>query len=362
METSRTVTRFGAALLTMAAAGGAQAAEGGSMIFRDWIAGCDNTRRCTALSLPGEADSAFAYLKLQRSGGPADRPVLSLNIRDAKLKPSFKVRLILDGAPMPTAGRDLPGSSADQEIGTVEIPEKDAEALIAATRKAAKLGIALDGRRYTLSLAGAVAALLWLDEQQQRLGTSTALIRKGDKSVTTIPSAPTLPVLEARATSGAPALDSKAAARLAKELRAHLKSSAPDSCEDDDGSPASDKVWALDARTNLVGLLCARGAYNFISGYWIVEQGKVAAARRLAFPKPSGKPQEQLVNADYDPATGKLDFFDKGRGIGDCGAAGSYVWTGKAFALANWSEMSTCRGLTADDWITLFRSEVKVVK
>lgn len=352
-----------AALPALVAASNAAAAEVGSKIFRDWTAGCDNLRRCTALSLPGETDEHIAYLKLERPGEPDGEPALSLNLRDQKLPRTFEARLTLDDAPFPAGASRFPGASVDGEVGTIELPAKEAQALLAAARKATRLGLRIGDRSFSVSLAGAVAALLLIDEQQGRLGTTTALIRKGDKPADAVPAAPALPVVTSRATSSLPAPDEKAAKALTAALRAHLKRTAPDSCEDiEEGSSTSDSVWPLGPNRLLLGLVCYRGAYNFGSGYWLVEPGKVAAARRLAFPTPSGKPQDDLVNADYDPATGQIEFFSKGRGLGDCGAAGRYAWTGTAFALAGWSEMTTCRGLTADDWITLFRSEVKVMK
>jgi hypothetical protein len=341
----------------------AASAEPASKVFRDWVAGCDNLRQCTALSLPGELDERMAYVRLQRRGGPADTAVLSLQIRDIKLKKAFDARLTLDGAPFPAAGRSFGGSSPDGEVGTIDLPAQDGEALIAAARKATKLGIAFDDKTFTLSLSGAIAALLWIDEQQRRLGTVTALIRKGDKPATAIPAAPALPVVTAHATSGVPAPDEKTAKTLTTNLRAHLKRVAPDTCEDRPESGSNmDNVWALGPRSQLVGLLCYQGAYNMGSAYWIIEQGKVAAARRVAFPTPSGKPQDELVNSSFDPKSGLLDFFSKGRGPADCGTSGIYAWSGSAFVLTSWNEMSVCRGLPPDEWISLFHSETKFVK
>lgn len=354
---------FSIALATGLLGGGAALAAGESRIFRDWTAGCDNLRRCTALSLPGEADENIAFLKLERPGGPDGEPVLSLDLRAAKLPRAFEARLTLDDAPFPAAGSTFQGNSVDQETGTIGIPGRDAQALLGAARKATKLGLRVGDKSFAVSLAGAVAALLFIDEQQGRLGTTTALVRKGDKPATAVPAVPALPVGTSRATSGLPAPADKAAKALTSELRAHLKRAEPDSCEDiEEGSSISDSVWALGPNRLLVGLVCYRGAYNVGSFYWLVEPGKVAAARRLAFPTPSGKPQDDLVNSSYDPASGQMDFFSKGRGLGDCGAAGLYAWTGTAFVLASWSEMSTCRGLPPGEWITLFRSEVKIVK
>lgn len=340
-----------------------QASAGASKVFRDWVAGCDNLRKCTALSLPGEAADTISYVRVERGGSPGDTAKLSLQIRDIKLKKSFEARLTIDGAAFPTTGRTFGGTSVDGEVGEIDLPQQDGEALIAAARKGTKLEIAFDDKTFSLSLAGAVAALLWVDEQQGRLGTVTALIRKGDKPATSLPAAPTLPIVESRATASLPKLNDKDAKALPRALRAHLKRAAPDSCDDaEEGSESYDSVWTMGPRSYLVGLVCYRGAYNIGTGYWLVEQGKVVGARRIAFPTPSGKPQDDLVNSSYDPASGLMDFFSKGRGPADCGASGIYAWNGRTFVLASWNEMSVCRGLPPDEWLNLFRSEHKAVK
>lgn len=346
-----------------ASLGAGQASAGASKVFRDWVAGCDNLRRCTALSLPGEAADTISYVRVERDGGPMDAATLSLQIRDIKLKKSFEARLTIDGAAFPTAGRTFAGTSVDGEVGEIDLSQQDGEALIAAARKGTKLEIAFDDKTFSLSLAGAVAALLFVDEQQGRLGTMTALIRKGGKSAAALPAAPILPVVESRATASLPRLNEKDAKALPRELRAHLKRAAPDSCDEaEEGSENFDSVWPIGPRNYLVSLVCYRGAYNIGAGYWLVEQGKVANARRIAFPTPSGKPQDDLVNSSYDPASGLMDFFSKGRGPADCGTSGIYAWNGRAFVLASWNEMSVCRGLPPDEWLNLFRSEHKAVK
>ena len=110
------------------------------------------------------------------------------------------------------------------------------------------------------------------------------------------------------------------------------------------------------------GLLCSRGAYNLSTGFWIVPGTDVAKARKAIFPQLDGGKDNILVNAEFDQGTGQVSFYNKGRGIGDCGANGNYAWTGAGFVLTAFQAMDECRGLTSDDWITLFRSEVKVAK
>lgn len=347
-----------AALVLASVSGTAMAAS--AKVFRDWIAGCDNLKSCTALSLPGEAAEHAVFLKLTRPAGPDGAAKLELKIRADKLKPAFDIALSLDGVAFPPAGKRWAATSSDGEIAEIALAPAETDALIAGARKAAKLTVTLPGRSFEVSLAGSVAALLWIDEQQGRLNTTSALIRKGP--ATTVPPAPALPVITARAATP-PTLPAKTGKTLAAALRKQLKQSDPDACEDiPDGFDNSDDAWPLAGGARLVGLGCSRGAYNVSTGFWIVSGTDVAKARKAQFPQLDSSQDNMIVNGDFDPGTAQVNFFNKGRGLGDCGASGNYAWTGTAFVLTAMDAMDECKGITGDDWITLFRSEVKVVR
>ena len=318
--------------------------------FRDWIAGCDNVKTCTALSLPAEAAAPIAYLRLERPAGPEGTARLVLRLRGAWKTPPRPVQLKLDGAVFPANGKPLP-VTIDSDLATLTFSGEDMAALIEAARKATKLTVTAPGLTGSVSLAGSVAAMLWIDEQQGRLGTATALIRKGTNS--TVPPAPALPVTAA--VPAPPMLDMKLGKHQAASLRAELKKKDPHSCEDDAALVERDEAWALGNKRILVALACSRGAYNLSSSFFIMPENDPAKATPLNF---AGGGND-LTNASFDPRTGHLAFFDKGRGIGDCGATGGYAWTGSAFVQTEFSMMGECRGISPEDWITLYRSKGK---
>ncbi|WP_158673569.1 DUF1176 domain-containing protein [Bosea sp. FBZP-16] len=325
--------------------------------FRDWMAGCDNLKSCTALSVPSDGTDTIAYLRLERPAGPEGAAKLVLRLRGEWQKPPLTVELKLDGAAFPAGGKSMP-VAADADLATVTFQPAETTAFIDAARKATKLSVAVPGATAEVSLSGAVATLLWIDEQQGRLSTPTALIRKG--SVGTAPAAPAMPVITARPASGA--LSEKDAKALAAALRRQIKQRDPDQCEDGEMTTKQDIAWRLDARRSLVSLTCSLGAYNASNAFWIVENGAVASARPVEFPWTDDSEKNTLVNGAFEPKTGRIEYFAKGRGIGDCGALGGYAWTGTGFALTGFSMMGECRGIGSDDWITLFRSEVRTAK
>lgn len=335
----------------------AQAASPEPKGFRDWMAGCDNLKSCAALSVPPETVDTTAYLRLERPAGPDGMVKLVLRLRGEWQKPPLAVELKLGGAAFPAGGKSMP-VTADADLASVAFQPADTSAFIEAARKATKLSVAAPGVSAEVSLSGAIAALLWIDEQQGRLNTPSALIRKG--SVGTAPAALALPVITAKPASGT--LSEKDGKALAAALRKQIAQRDPDRCEDSEMTTKHDTAWRLDARRSLVSLTCSLGAYNASNAFWIVENGVVAGAKSVEFPWGDDSEKNVLVNGEFEPKTGRIDYFARGRGIGDCGAMGGYAWTGTSFALTGFSMMGECRGIGSDDWITLFRSEVKVAK
>lgn len=347
--------RLGGGLLLLPAL--ALAATPEPKTFRDWMAGCDNLKSCTALSLPPNAADITAYLRLERPAGPDGAASLILRLSGDWKKPPATVELKLDGAPFPTAGKSLPVVVNDN-IASLTFQPADTAALIEAARKATKLTVAAPNLSVEVSLSGAVAALLWVDEQQGRLNTPSALIRKGNAGVA--PSAPTMPVIMAKPASGS--LSEKDGKVLAAALRKHVKQRDPDLCGDDASPAVADEAWPLDGKRSLIALTCSLGAYNASNAFWIVEGSAVTTAKPVSFPQNDGDAKNMLTNGEFEPKSGRISYFAKGRGIGDCGVAGGYAWTGSSFVLTELSMMGECRGIGSDDWITLFRSEVKTAK
>lgn len=344
------------ALLASAPVG---AAEPGNKIFREWMAACDNLGRCVAQSLPAEGASFAAMLLLEREAGAAAEPQLSLILKGDTPNEPPPVAITLDGQRFP-AEATPPVTIVDIETTKVAFSVPQTQALVEAARKATSLKASMMNQNYEASLSGAVAALLWLDEQQGRLGTPTALIRKGMNPTASIPSPKPLPLVTALATAGQPALTPARAKALTQALRARVAKTEPD-CEDIDSLREMDTVAVLGRDENLVMLSCRGGAYNYTTGFWAVPGMDTGKARKLAFRKPGKPTGNLLVNAEYDPQTGQIAFNEKGRGPGDCGSLGSYAWTGKAFVLTRYEDMPTCRGLLPGDyWLVLWRSEVRV--
>lgn len=307
--------------------------------FKDWDAICDNVGDCVAIGYEPNAQRQHGrFLRLDVKAGGAARPTL----RGAVEGIDFAKARFAE-APAELAGKPL------------------VEQLLAMARKGETATLTEGGAtQAAFSLAGLSAALLAIDEHQGRIGTQAALIRPGPKPASSVPGPKPPPRVVAVSTAKA----GKADAGLAKALAAHLGASLTEECDRQDDERGAGEVWRMSASLTLVRLYCNSGAYNFSSRYWLMPGREVQKAQPVRFAVAGGTPSDELVNSEYDPAQGVLTYFSRGRGIGDCGTTGEYVWTGRGFDLARQAEMLTCNGVGGGEdtdidpgaWPTLWRT------
>lgn len=334
-----------AAAIGLAMVGAAQAAPGGVKTVKDWTAVCDNIGDCAAFGFPPN-DEASAYLRIQRAAGPDAAPTMTIAYVSDEKQPSADWQITLDGQAL--AGVGSVHAAGSDDGAQAKIAGAAALALIDAMRNGRSLQIARAGQAlFTISLAGSAAVLLWVDDQQGRVDTVTALMRKGPKPASSVPPAAATPLIIAAAPVNQAGLPDHAPKSLIKGVA---------DCDAETTASSGDIVARLAPGLALWGPVCSTAAYNESSIFFLGDEhgGHV---RRIVFPEAPGSSQRNddiLVNAGFDPKTQTLSSFDKGRGIADCGAATSWVWTGKAFALLSETIMPACHGVSSDDWPPLF--------
>ncbi|MBR7620476.1 DUF1176 domain-containing protein [Phenylobacterium sp. 20VBR1] len=325
-----------AALLGVLMATSAQAA---SKSFQDWTVVCDNTRECSAFGFAEEGADDRPFLHVQRPAAAGAAPVARLVLASESGAPTrWAVRV--DGKPV---------------AGLAPKAEGDADVVLTPSQTAALLGAIRNGKRLTLApgrsdilLTGAAAALRWMDDQQQRAGTLTALVAKGPGPASAVPAPPPVPLVR----PGPAVSQSNLPEKLWPGMRAKLGEDCDASLSAEDYDPI---IARLSPGVILYGELCYRGAYNEIYGFLLADE-KGGHVRLAQIPNLDGATTHLLMNVGFDPETQTLSNFEKGRGIADCGGAYSWVWDGKAFRISDQLEMPACRGLGADEWPQLFRS------
>jgi len=325
-------------LATLALAQAAPAPQQGPMkTFGDWVVACDNVKRCEMTSL------------LPESGDWSDAGWQMAVTRDAGPNGGWTVELFGEDAPKGVALK-VEGAPADAIWRGDALTGAPAASLVAAMANG-KAVVVHDGAGKALgriSLTGSSASLRFIDAEQGRVGTVSAAVAKGAKPASAVPAASLLPVIASIRASGAPAV-------LSPALLSQLWTQS-DCAENYEGESRPDiERHALGGGATLVLVPCGAGAYNFSSVPYVVKAGKVQIAAFDSTPGWGGDDgPPMLVNASFDPKTGELGSYAKGRGIGDCGSAETYVWDGTRFRLTEARAMGECRG--SSNWLTVWRA------
>lgn len=342
-------------IATLAAATTIPVAQPGDVqSFKDWAVGCDNGGICRAVSLVPEElgtpfDDVHGPISIIRTAGSDDILRIRATVHTENID---RYRMLVDGRLVDT-GPIVPGDYPIEIVG--EDARKVADAIIRGKRLV--LQGPGDETISEVSLAGSSAALRYIDQQQGRAGTRTALVAKGSRAFQPGQSAiPRITIDRWEPAEREPDIADIVA--LAEESR----------CRDGRFGVVEDQVFPLGKRGNryraLVLISCGAGAYNFSSAPYIgeyVEKPEAASGWTFSPAKFDRQPSwggegadPLLVNASWDEQDQTLGSYGKGRGLGDCGKAENYVWDGDMFRLIEASAMTECRG--AHEWITTWRA------
>jgi len=334
--TAKVLALTGAAVLT---ASPALANE----TFKDWWVTCDNTRECAAFGFAGEAYEMGGYLKVARSAGAQAEPAARI-VMEGK---TGTWSLAIDGRPLAS----VKAKDEDGERASADLTAAQALALIAAAANGKALQVAAGGKPLgAISLAGSSAALRWMDDKQKRAGSVTALVAKGASPASAVPPVPPPPLVQA----APPVSQAGLGAKPPRSVTTLMKD-----CDDDIASLEVEPISGrLSPGLTLWAPLCTRGAYNMIYSFFVVDEKGAARPLPIRYAD-TVEATTELMNVSYDAKSQTLYNFEKGRGLGDCGATNTWVWDGKAFVPILQDLMGECRGVSPDDWPVSYRTRVK---
>jgi hypothetical protein len=297
----------------------------------DWIAGCDNVRRCTVLGLASESDSN-GYVVVTRDAGPSASPAIMFAVHSDGKPRDRKLLVTLErpgAAPTPIGPFD---AIADGFVARATIHGPITRIVLSALRDARAVSIRLvdrptDDEWTVIPLRGAAGALRAIDAQQQHSGRVPALPSFVGRTMRAIDAPP----------GPHPALVTGADAICAS---------------------AGDLWFALGGGMRLRGVCVEGGAYNTSYRFFIVAPG--ARPRAVTFDVPWRSPHDQraLTNPSLSADGLVLSGFAKGIGLGTCGEASDWAWTGRDFRLVRFAELDECRGVASDDWPVLYRARL----
>jgi len=294
---------------------------------RDWTASCDEGPNCIAetTGAGGLAMGMQGYrLQVGRYAGTQTAWFMRIIMNKvAKPKADSDIAFSIDGVEAFALSKDY-GYLADADGSTFGIGHTlDLDKLFKAFRKGKSLVISFEadnGKKVseTFSLSGSVATMLWIDEQQKRVGNSDEI------------ESPTGVEGEA---------EFKAQPDIVEKIK---KMSARADCSDT-GEERELESYHLPGGKALHLLPCFSGPYNFSHLVYVERDGEITQEFFADYSDDFGwTGSDQLFNLDYDPKTGWLHSFYKGRGIGDCGSSGEWVWNDDGFRLVTFRAWDQC--------------------
>lgn len=351
------LARAAAAASLLVCLGGAQAQS--TRLLGDWQVACDNLRTCNAVGLGPSEGESLGFIDFRREGAPNAEPQASLVFTFETELQELPLEIAFD----PPGSADAFPSDPRATIGgdgllRLEVGKDHLPAFIAALRRAEYLTVRrLDDAppeqaSATISLKGSAAALRWMDEQQRRAGTVTALLARGERRASAVPSPPPAPVI-----APSPFETRQIAGKAPPDVAALRKAACSEFDAQVDGEETG---YQIAPEIVLWQMPCWRGPYNFSSVFFMKSRSDAAAP--IVFERPDDgrlvTDLREIVNGEFSEADRSIFFLAKSRGLGDCGARGAYVWDGRKFALSEWQEMPTCRGTPLDLWPVMWRAQV----
>lgn len=324
--------------------------------YHDWLVACDNGLRCEAKGIARQRP--YPNLSILRDAGPegALRITIGASFRFASSE------LSLDGEPLEFAepAWTIERHGSQTLLTTQELEE--ALAFIAHIRNGDRLSFG--DRDARIPLAGLTAALLRMDEIQQRLDTRTALIRRGGRSADTVPPPPALPRLEPA--GSAAVLERGEEEALLSAVQEFHNDPLDSYCY---GSmhlmtPIAPRAWPIDDEHALVAIPCDVTSFQQVLSFIYIVERRPGGSIDLFQPTLRFTSQRHpatfrsLSEPDFDPATGRLYAARKTLGDALCGHAGEWQWQEGEFVLAWFARQDTCGGSTPGDWPVVYRSEM----
>lgn len=324
--------------------------------FRDWQATCDNGNACYAFGFAPDYDAG--WVRISMAAGPDAEPEIAFGLWGENASGNDAPALMIDGRSFRAARADASDSGAP--VGEITSGARDVVAAIAAARKMEIQA----GETVSISANGASAALLWIDERQGRLGTTTALLRRGERPASSVPAPPPLPELRP-----APAADQTGFGDDKQTLPTSLRAlPAVQEClaDSEHSEWLTQNVMSarLDADTELWAVPCGAGAYNILHQWYLTGPGGreprpadlLGSEGRRPTEEGDISPDHGTVNGGYAPNARTITAFAKGRGLGDCGTVQTWMWTGERFELQAERSMGHCAGTPWDYWPTTWRT------
>ena len=317
--------------------------------YQDWDLVCDNTGTCRMAGYQDESSDPVSILFTRAAG------------ENVAVEGKFTILPFGEADRDVQVGQDIEIWLNSTSLGKVKhisddepdkLTEEQTKALLSGLKKESEIRLTYGKTTLKVSDKGAAAAMLKMDEFQQRLNTPSALIRQGqEKHAVLAPQA--APKIEAVSVNNHKTIELKRGEKQFKHVLALLRK-AHDGCVDEDLESQDITIYPLTQNKVLAEALCVRGAYQSTNYYAVLDDKFSKVEQVLA---------EQYNEAGYDEKQGYAFVRGtyKDRGLGDCWSGQDAVWNGKIFIRTSEWTTGSCKGLPGGTWqLPIFVSNVIV--
>ena len=317
--------------------------------YQDWDLVCDNTGTCRMAGYQDESSDPVSILFTRAAG------------EDAAVEGKFTILPFGEADRDVQVGQDIEIWLNGKSLGKVKhisddapdkLTEEQTKALLSGLKKESEIRLTYGKTTLKVSDKGAAAAMLKMDEFQQRLNTPSALIRQGQEKHAVL--APKVePKIDAVSVKNRKTTELKLGEKQYDNVLALLRK-AHDGCVDEDLESQDITIYPLTHNKVLAEALCFEGAYQGTNYYAVLDDKLSKVEQVLA---------EQYNEAGYDEKQGYAFVRGsyKGRALGDCLAGQDAVWNGKIFIRTSEWTTGSCKGLPGGTWqLPIFVSNVIV--
>ena len=323
--------------------------KGFEKTYQDWDLICDNLGTCRMAGYQEEGDDPVSILFTRAAGENAavegKLTILPFGEADRDVQVGQDIEIWLNGKSLGTV-KHISDENPDK------LTEAQTKALLSGLKKESEIRLTYGKTTLKVSDKGAAAAMLKMDEFQQRLNTPSALIRQGQEKHAVLAPQPA-PKIEVVSVNNRKTTELKRGEKQYDNVLALLRKA--NSCDDEDITSQDITLYPLTQNKVLAEALCVRGAYQS-TNYYAVLDDKLSKVEQVL--------EDQYNFAYYDEKLNALivEGSYKSSGLAESWYGYEAAWNGKTFITTAEHTSGSSKGFIGGAWdgLPTFVSELNV--
>ena len=311
--------------------------KGFEQTYQDWDLICDNLGTCRMAGYQEEGDDPVSILFTRAAGENAavegKLTISPFGEADRDVQVGQDIEIWLNGKSLGTV-KHISDENPDK------LTEAQTKALLSGLKKESEIRLTYGKTTLKVSDKGAAAAMLKMDEFQQRLNTPSALICKGQEKHAVLAPQPA-PKIEVVSVNNRKTTELKRGEKQYDNVLALLRKA--NSCDDEDITSQDITLYPLTQNKVLAEALCVRGAYQS-TNYYAVLDDKLSKVEQVL--------EDQYNFAYYDEKLNALivEGSYKSSGLAESWYGYEAAWNGKTFITTAEYTSGSGKGFIGSAW------------